>query len=89
MSISKQKFTAADLVPNRIYRVTAEFKDYDGIIHPIGETWKFTENNFLPYEDGLSIFVETNDRTIHFRMQWRPETQGEIINNFSNYVEEI
>lgn len=88
MSISKQKFTAADLVPNRIYRVTAEFKDYDGIIHPIGETWKFTGKNFLPYEDGLSMFVERDDKIIHIRMQWRAETQGEIINNFSEYVEE-
>ena len=89
MSDLNRNFTAVDLTPGYTYRVIAEFKDYDGTIHPVGEMWKFAGKNFLPYEDGLSMFVVSDEKTIHFRMQWRAETQGEIIDNFSNYVEEV
>lgn len=88
MSLHNRKFIAVDLIPGQTYRVIVEFKDYDGTIHPVGETWKFRGKNFLPYEDGLSMFVDRDDETIHFRLQWRAESQGEIIRNFSNYVEE-
>ncbi len=88
MTLSQQKFTATDLIPGQIYRVITEFKDFDGIIHVIGETWRFVEKNFLPYEDGLSLFVETGGQNISFRLQWRDESQGEIIDQFSMYVEE-
>lgn len=87
--MSKRKFTAVDLKPKQGYRVITEFKDYDGIIHAVGETWNFVEKNFLPYEDGLSLFVERDGQNVSFRLQWREEAQGEIIDNFSNYVEEI
>ncbi|MBC7877145.1 MAG: DUF3601 domain-containing protein [Anaerolineales bacterium] len=87
--MKKSKFTASDLIPNQAYHVITEFKDYDGIIHPVGESWRFVEKNFLPYEDGLSLFVEKDGQNVSFRLQWRPEAQGQIIDNFSNYVEEV
>ncbi len=87
MPSSIQKFTAADLEPGKTYRVIASFKDYDGIIHPIGESWRFVKKDFLPYEDGLSLFVEKDEKTIQLRLQWRPETQGQIIDKFFEYVE--
>lgn len=89
MTIPKRKFTAVNLTPQQTYRVINEFKDYDGIIHPVGEHWRFVEKNLLPYEDGLSLFVEKDGQNVSFRLQWREDAQGEIIDNFSDYVEEV
>ena len=89
MSFSKRKFTAADLVPGKTYTVFTAFEDYDGITHRIGEHWRFVEKNFLPYEDGLTLIVERNGQTAPFRLQWREEAQGQIIDNFSDFVEEV
>ncbi|MEW6401359.1 MAG: DUF3601 domain-containing protein [Chloroflexota bacterium] len=83
-----RKFTAADLVPGQTYRVLAAFKDYDGMLHPIGETWRFVQKNFLPYEDGLTLFVERDGQHVSIRLQWRDEAQGQIIDNFSDFVSE-
>ena len=87
MTFSRRKFTATDLIPGQTYRVITAFKDYDGSMHPIGETWRFVEKNFLPYEDGLSLFVEMNGQNTSIRLQWRTESQGEIIDSFSGFVE--
>jgi hypothetical protein len=89
MPTSQRKFTAADLIAGKTYRVIAGFKDYDGIIHSAGETWKFLEKNFLPYEDGLSLFVEMDGQRVQFQLQWREESQGRIIDQFSGFVEEL
>jgi len=89
MSLSKRKFTASDLMPGKTYRVISAFKDYDGTLHPVGENWRFVEKNFLPYEDGLSLFIEKNGEYASFRLQWRAETQGQIIDDFSDFVEEV
>ncbi len=89
MPASKPKFTASELLPGKTYRVVAAFKDYDGIIHPIGESWRLLKKSFLPYEDGLSLFVEMNGQEIQIRLQWRTESQGELIDGFSNFVEEV
>ena len=88
MTSSKRKFTASNLIAGQTYRVITTFKDYDGITHPIGETWRFVEKNFLPYEDGLSLFIQMNGHNSSIRLQWRTETQGDIIDSFSNFVEE-
>ena len=74
-------------MPGQTYVVTAAFADYDGITHPVGERWRFVTHNFLPYEDGLSVLVERDGRNVTIRLQWRAETQGQIIDNFSDYVE--
>ncbi|MBK7454213.1 MAG: DUF3601 domain-containing protein [Anaerolineales bacterium] len=88
MSPAKQRFTAADLIRGQNYIVKTTFEDYDGAIHRIGEQWRFIEKDFLPYDEGLSLFVEMNEQKVQIRLQWRDETQGKIINNFSNYVQE-
>ena len=56
-------FTAADLLPGRTYRVVAAFEDYDGRIHAVGESWRFLRKNFIPYDDGLSLFVEREGKS--------------------------
>lgn len=88
MVSQKRKFTAVELMPGQTYRVTKAFTDYDGINHQVGEEWHFVEKNFVPYDDGLSLFVERNGQTTQIRLQWRDEAQGQIIDEFSDYVEE-
>jgi len=87
--LPKRRFTAVDLIPGREYRVVSGFVDYDGLPHAVGESWRFVAKNFLPYDDGLTLIVERDGRQLPFRLQWRPETQGEIIDRFSDLVEEL
>ena len=87
--IPKRKFTAADLVPGISYRVVSAFQDFDGTIHGAGECWRFVRRNFLPYDDGLSLFVEKDGREVQIRLQWRPEAQGKVIEAFSDLVEAV
>ena len=84
-----KKFTAVDIVSGQTYRIVQSFQDYNGITHPVGERWRFTGKNFLPYEDGLTLQVEMNGKAIFLRLQWRDESQGQIIDEFSDYVEEV
>lgn len=69
------------------YKVIKEFIDYDKEVHQPGETWIYIGTAFLPYEDGLSLFVKKNDAQIMYRLQWRKEEQADIIDNFKDYVE--
>jgi len=71
------------------YRVSKTFEDYDGITHDVGESWRFVGKDFLPYEDGLSLHIESNGQNVTLRLQWRSETQGGLIDNFSDFVEEV
>ena len=82
------KFTAFDLWPQARYRVVAAFVDFDNVTHPVGERWTFLRKAFLPYEDGLSLFVEEDGREVHIRMQCRDEAQGHVVRAFSEYVVE-
>ena len=88
MASSQRGFTASELVPGQAYRVVVPFRDYDGITHPVGEAWRFVAKSFLPYEDGLTLTVERDEVQIPLRLQWRPETQAQIIEEFSAFVEE-
>lgn len=88
MSLSKREFTAAELVPGVVYRVTWPFRDYDGDVHPVGESWRFISKSFLPYEDGLTLIVEKDGQEVWLRLQWRDDTQGPIISKFSDFVTE-
>jgi hypothetical protein len=85
----KRTFTGSELIPGKIYRVTSAFEDYDGLPHSVGETWRFVSHSFLPYDDGLTLYVERDGRAGTFRLQWRPETQGRIVSEFSSFVEEL
>ncbi|MES2957696.1 MAG: DUF3601 domain-containing protein [Pseudomonadota bacterium] len=81
-------FTAFDLWPQATYRVVTAFVDYDDVSHGVGDRWRFLRKAFLPYEDGLSLFVDVDGQEVHIRMQCRDDAQGPIVNAFSNYVVE-
>jgi hypothetical protein len=89
LSLPKRKFTASELIHGQTYRVTTTFEDYDGIVHSVGESWQFAGKDFLPYDDGLTSYIENGEKTVPFRLQWHPETQGQLINDFSDFVEEM
>lgn len=75
------------LRPGCVYAVVRRFADYDRIEHPVGERWTFLRHAFLPYEDGLTLFVRMPDgRSDEVRLQWRPESQGAIIDALDLYV---
>ena len=75
------------LSPGDRYRVIREFVDFDGGVHAEGEQWTFVTHNLLPYDDGLSLFVVTDDgEERQIRMQWRSEEQGEIIDRIGDYI---
>lgn len=77
------------LLPGIRYHIIKPFFDYDCIGHPVGESWVFDGSNFLPYDDGLSLFVTQPDgRSQHIRLQWRPEAQGDVIDALERYVAE-
>lgn len=80
-----------NLIPGQKYSVIKAFSDYDKIIHAVGETWTFRGTNFLPYEDGLTLFVsiENFDKELSYRFQWRNEEQAYLINNFSEFVKAL
>jgi hypothetical protein len=75
------------LRPGGRYHVVKPFFDYDCVGHPAGESWIFDGSNFLPYDDGLSLFVtRDNGRCQHIRLQWRPEAQGAVIDALEQYL---
>ena len=74
----------------RRYVVATAFTDFDGDQHPEGENWTFLAQYFLPYDDGLSLFVSFDEVSEwHIRLQWRPDTQGEIINHLNDHVKPV
>ena len=77
------------LIHGQRYRVVMAFVDFDRDEHKVGETWTYVGSAFLPYDDGLSLFVETDAGTRHIRMQWREEEQGPIIDRLQDYVQEV
>jgi hypothetical protein len=75
------------LVVGSRYAVVRAFSDFDGDVHPAGETWWFRGHDFLPNDDGLSLFVSLDGHSEwHIRLQWRPEQQGAIIAALPSYV---
>ena len=77
----------AFLAAGQRYRVSAAFTDFDGDVHPAGEEWTFLGASFLPYDDGLSLFVSLDgSQEWHIRMQWRPEAQGDILDGLASYL---
>jgi hypothetical protein len=75
------------LQPGHRYRVSREFRDFDGDVHPAGEEWTFLGSSFVPYEDGLSLFVSLDGvREWQIRMQWRDEAQAGVLDALAAYV---
>ena len=82
--------TQGMLIPGHRYRVTRAFQDFDKDLHAVGETWTYLGCNFLPYEDGLSLFVSLDGESEwHIRMQWRVEEQGAILEGLGDYLVEV
>ena len=77
------------LIHGQRYRVVMAFVDFDREEHKVGESWTYIGSAFLPYDDGLSLFVEIDDKTHHIRMQWRNEEQGPIIDRLADYVRDV
>ncbi len=75
------------LQPGRRYRVEHPFVDYDGDLHPVGETWDFLGTSFFPYEDGVSLFVSLDGvQKWQIRLQSRPEAQGAVLDDLPSYL---
>lgn len=75
------------LKSGRRYRVVKAFVDFDGDLHAVGEQWDFLGSAFLPYDDGLSLFVSLDGTNQwHIPMQCRPETQGEVVARLDDYL---
>ena len=71
----------------RQYQVAQAFRDFDGDDHPVGETWVFLGHNYVPYHDGLSLFVSLDGRQEwQIRMSCAPEDQGSIVGALDRYV---
>jgi len=67
--------------------VAKAFRDFDGDDHPEGERWIFLGHNFLPYDEGLSLFVSLDGRQEwHIRMHRTPEDQGPVVDALGEYV---
>src|SRR4030095_8479763 len=68
------------------YRVAKAFTDYDGSLHEVGETWTFLGDNFVPYHDGMSLFVSVDgEHEWQIRLEWTDEGQGEILDSVHSY----
>jgi len=87
--VPKRKFAGSELIAGKTYRVLREFTDYDGLPHAMGETWSFISHNFVPNDDGLTLYIGRDGRTVPLRLQWRTETQGHIVSEFFDYVKEL
>ena len=75
------------LFPGARYAVFRGFRDYDGKDHPAGETWVFLGHSFLPYDDGLSLFISLDgEREWRIRLQWRDDQQGHLINGLEDHI---
>ena len=79
------------LTEGQSYRIIKPFTDYDRYVHEAGETWVFEGTSFLPYDDWLTVIVKREgvEHTQAFRMQWRSEEQGDVIDHFRDYVEVV
>ena len=85
------RLSPSDFGPLRVgsrYRVVTPFDDFDRTPHEAGESWTYLGYAYLPYDDGLSLFVSLDGtQEWHIRMQRRPEEQGEIVDRLDRYVQ--
>ena len=69
------------------YRVIADFRDFDGDLHPVGERWEFLYESFLPYDDGQSLFVSLDgEHEWQIRLQGSADEQAHIIERLDEYI---
>lgn len=77
------------LTRGKIYTVLREFHDFDKVLHPVGESWTFAGSSFLPYENGLSLFVQNNKGEWHIRMQLEKDEQKEVNDHLEKYIQPL
>ena len=78
------------VVRGQRYRVIKSFTDFDGAVHPVGEEWYFVGSAFLPYDDGLSLFVaDPAGNEWHIRLCWRPSDQAHVCESFHEYITSV
>lgn len=68
------------------YSIVKSFSDYDNYLYEEGNVIEFIGSNFVPYEDGLSLFCIYKDREQQITLQVRPEAQQEIAHNLQQYL---
>ena len=78
--------SSSRLTPGTRYWVAKSFTDYDGHVHEAGETWTFLGDNFVPYYDGMSLFVSPDDESEwQIRLEWTDEGEGKILDSVDAY----
>lgn len=77
----------AHLNAGQTYRVMQTFVDYDNDTYAEGCTLTFIGANFVPYEDGLSLFCEINGQQRQMRLQLRPQEQLHIVKALAQYLQ--
>ena len=82
-------FSAFQLKPGSLYRVKLSFVDDTRGVHPVGETWRYESRDFIPYHAGLRLNVIDAGGRRPIYLQDYPEAQGEIVRQFSEYIEEV
>jgi len=76
------------LIPGKQHTTARAFLDYDGKEYQPGKMNKYHGNDFLPYDDGLTLYFLQNGEDLTIRLQWREEEQETIIDNLEDYFVE-
>ena len=87
--LDKQDREYRHLKAGQSYRVARAFRDYDGQCHEEGETFEFLGANFVPYHDGLSLFVKREGHEEQIRLQLHPEEQQDIVEQLGAYLRPV
>jgi hypothetical protein len=75
------------LDPGTRYQVVVPFTDYDGVLHPPGETWTYLGHNYHRFDNGLSLFVSLDGvHQWHIRMWNDPDGQQAILDALDTYL---
>jgi hypothetical protein len=55
----------------------------------VGERWTLIAQSFVPYDDGTLLEIQQQGKGTSFRLQWRAESQGVVMDNFLDYVRPV
>ncbi len=78
------------LIPGKQYVVKVSFDDFDEHTHVPDETWTFLGWSYLPYDNGLSLFVSFDgENEWVIPLSCRPEDQGAVNDSLDTYLQEI
>lgn len=69
------------------YRVINEFRDADGDLHAIGETWRFIGTRFSRFDDLLTLVIgDAAGRYRDIPLLWTTDGQERVIENVDHYL---